>query len=178
MTDEAHWCRLSWTWALFRFFPTRTSAVRKAGRRPERQHRVRWRSSRRRSREFVSEGESVFPDRPRPANGEAGSKAVCSVVLPKAVDVCLAIIVVVRADSCPPSLAYIVTVKGREYSPWILREDRSEDHLNWAIYRAYPRPTQREARTSSCTEGVPLILCAEHSGDQLVSFTVFLPVSG
>src|ERR1700730_18316205 len=89
---------------------------------PERQHRVCGRSSRPRSREFVSEGEPVFPDRPRPANGDAGSKAVCSVVLRNAIDVCVAAIVVAGADSCIPSLADIVTVKGREYPKRILRE--------------------------------------------------------
>ena len=77
---------------------------------------------RRRPREFIFQGEPVFPDRPRPANGEAGSKAVRSVVLGNPIDVCLAAIVVARADSCKPSLADIVTVKGREDSQRILRE--------------------------------------------------------
>src|ERR1700733_4864317 len=77
---------------------------------------------RRRPGEFVFEGEPVFPERPCPANGEAGSKAVCSVVLRNAIDVCLAAIVVARANSCEPSLADVVTVKGRQYSQRILRE--------------------------------------------------------
>src|ERR1700733_14679369 len=90
--------------------------------RPERQHRVRGRSIRRRPREFVFQGEPVFPNRPRPADGEARSKAVCSVVLRNAIDVCVAAVVVARADSCKPSLADIVTVKGRDYPKRILRE--------------------------------------------------------
>src|SRR5580704_17150152 len=89
---------------------------------PERQRRVCGRGSRPRPGEFISEGEPIFPDRPRPANGDAGSKAVCGVVLRNAIDVCIAAIVVARADSCIPSLAYIVTVKGREDSQRILRE--------------------------------------------------------
>jgi hypothetical protein len=71
---------------------------------------------------YLFKGEPVFPERPLPANGEAGSKSVCSVVLRNAIDVCLAAIVVARPDSCPPSLADVVTVEGRKYSQRILRE--------------------------------------------------------
>jgi hypothetical protein len=107
----------------FKWVAGRTSRhLEKRNGRPERQHRVRGRSSRRRPREFVFEGEAVFPDCPRPANGDAGSKAVCSVGLRNAIDVCVAAIVVARADSCPPSLADVVTVKCREDSQRILRE--------------------------------------------------------
>src|ERR1700733_13870458 len=97
------------------------AALEKWDGRPERQHRVRGRSIRPRPREFVFEGEPVFPEGPRPANGEGGSKAVCSVALRNAIDVCAAAIVVARADSCIPSLTNIVTVKGRAYPERILR---------------------------------------------------------
>jgi hypothetical protein len=67
----------------------------------------------RRRCEFIFHCDPIFPDRPGPANGDAGSKSVCIIVLRNAIDVCLAAIVVTRADSCPPALAEVVTIKGR-----------------------------------------------------------------
>jgi hypothetical protein len=69
-----------------------------------------------------AEGEPVFPDRPRPAKGHPGSKAVCGIVLRNVIDECFAAIVVARADSGKHSFADIVTVKRRERPQRVLRE--------------------------------------------------------
>jgi len=59
--------------AIFKYFRKRAlQQLEKRDGRPERQHRVRVRSSRRRTREFVFQGETVLPDCARPANGDAG----------------------------------------------------------------------------------------------------------
>jgi|SRR5580700_2367255 hypothetical protein len=83
---------------------------------------VRGRSSRRRPCEFVAQGEPLFPDRPRPAKGHPGSKAVCGIVLRNVIDGRFATIVVARADSCKHSFADVVTVKRRECPQRVLRE--------------------------------------------------------